>query len=104
MLRSMRPRTRWRVATSSSERLGDAGDITTLAIDLGFVYEHLMNLGPRFKVGVLRETARDELGWAPNHLLLLYREVLPKGTDPTERANELRNLALAGHFDTWEGR
>lgn len=68
------------------------------------IYERLLSLGSQYKVGVLLETHRDELGWAPNRLQLLYREVLPKGTDPRQRASELRDLVQRGHFDTWSGR
>ena len=71
---------------------------------ISFLYERLLSLGSQYKVGVLLETRRDELGWAPNRLQLLYREVLPKGADPRQRVSELRELVQRGHFDAWSGR
>ena len=71
---------------------------------MAFVFERLISLGPQYKVGVLLETRRDELGWAPNRLELLYREILPKDVDPRPRVNELQDLVRLGHFDAWEGR
>lgn len=71
---------------------------------IAFLYERLIEIGSQYKVGVLLETPRDELGLAPNRLQLLYREILPKGANPRVRVSELQDLVRAGHFDTWEGR
>ena len=68
------------------------------------IVEGLANLGRQYKVAVLREHARDAAGLAPTQLRLLYLELLPKGTDPGSRADDLRDLVLKGHFDGWTGR